>query len=106
MDRNDVFETYCDNNFRSVEGESGVRNLEQLCEVLGYGEGFMSGRALDEFLADNPGAVEAVLNSVGDWVERNGDWAAALEDANYEGDYDSEPDVSEQTEWADFDPAC
>ena len=80
-ERGDVFEAYCDNNFRTVEGESGVRNLEQLVETLGYGEGFMRNRAIEDFLTDNPGAVEAVLQFIGEWVERNNEWAERLKES-------------------------
>ena len=79
MDRADIVEQYMDNCFRSVEGEQGVRNLEQMCEALGYGEGFMRGRAIEEMLADNPGAVEAVANFLAEWAERNGAWARGLQ---------------------------
>ena len=75
MDRADIVEQYMSNCFRSVEGESGVRNLEAMCEALGYGEDYMRGRAIEEMLADNPGAVEAVANFLAEWAERNGDWA-------------------------------
>jgi hypothetical protein len=79
-DRYDVFQKYCDENFCGTEGERGVRNLETLCETLGYGKGFMHNRAVEEFLSDNPGAIEAVLEFIGTWVERNDEWAEALAD--------------------------
>lgn len=76
--RQDVVDTYMDNFFRSVEGESGVRNLEEMSEALGYGQGFMRGRAIEEMLADNPGAVEAVANFLAEWAVRNTEWNNAL----------------------------
>ena len=79
MDAYELFDTYMDEEFRSVEGESGVRNLEQLCETLGYGQGYMRGRAIEEMLADNPGAVEAVAQFLAEWAVRNTEWNAALE---------------------------
>ena len=79
MDRANIVEQYMDNFFRSNEGESGVRNLEQMCETLGYGEGYMRGRAIEEMLADNPGAVEAVAEFLAGWAERNGAWAARMQ---------------------------
>lgn len=79
MDRADIVEQYMDNCFRSFEGESGVRNLELMSEALGYGEGFMRGRAIEEMLQDNPGAVEAVATFLAEQAERNGAWARRLE---------------------------
>ena len=77
--RQNVVDTYMDNYFFRVEGEQGVRNLEQMCETLGYGQGYMRGRAIEEMLADNPGAVEAVAEFLADWAVRNTEWNAALE---------------------------
>lgn len=78
MHNQEVVETYMDNHFRSFEGERGYRNLEQMCETLGYGEGFMRGRAVEEMLQDNPGAVEAVAEFLAAWAERNSDWNERL----------------------------
>ena len=77
--RQNVVDTYMDNYFFRFEGEQGVRNLEQMCETLGYGSGYMRGRAIEEMLADNPGAVEAVAQFLAEWAVRNTEWNAALE---------------------------
>ena len=77
--RQNVVDTYMDNYFFRMEGEQGVRNLETMCEHLGYGSGFMRGRAIEEMLADNPGAVEAVAQFLADWAVRNTEWNSALE---------------------------
>lgn len=78
MESYEIFGAYCDQHFRRTEGEQGLRNLENMCEALGYGRGFMQGRALEEFFADNPGAIEAVLEFVGNWVDRNTEWQDSL----------------------------
>ena len=77
--RQNVVDTYMDNYFFRMEGEQGVRNLETMCEHLGYGQGYMRGRAIEEMLADNPGAVEAVAEFLADWAVRNTEWNTALE---------------------------
>ena len=77
--RQNVVDTYMDNYFFRMEGEQGVRNLETMCEHLGYGQGYMRGRAIEEMLADNPGAVEAVAQFLAEWAVRNTEWNAALE---------------------------
>lgn len=83
-ERSAAFEAYVGTHFHRTEGEQGVRNLEQLVETLGYGHGIYRNRAIEEFLIDNPGAVEAVLQFIGEWTERNEEWAAALLDASEE----------------------
>jgi hypothetical protein len=59
-------------NLYSFEGHSGVRKFEQVVKVLGY-------RDVTDFLADNSGALEAMLGFVHDWVERNSEWKEALQ---------------------------
>ena len=78
--RQDVVDTYMDNFMFRMEGETGVKNLEQMCETLGYGSGWMRGRAIEEMLADNPGAVEAVANFLAEQAVRNTEWNSALAD--------------------------
>lgn len=80
MDKYEVVDKAFDYLVPSVEGERGYSNLEQLCEVLGYGEGFMRGRAVEEMLCDNPGAVEAVVEFLKEWAVRNAAWRNALEE--------------------------
>ena len=83
---NNTVKQYVHENFRSSAGDAAVRDFETLCETLGYGRGFMQGRALEEFLADNPGAVESLL----EWVERisgvHTDWEQRLQSALSETD--------------------
>jgi hypothetical protein len=78
-DRQNVVDTYMDNYFFRMEGEQGVRNLETMCEHLGYGQCYMTGNAIVDMLQDNPGAVEAVANFLADWAVRNTEWNTALE---------------------------
>ena len=81
MDKEQVVELFADNYMRSTEGERGYSNLETVCEVLGYGEGWMRGRAVEEFLQDNPGAIEALFEFVNEWAMRNRSWSNAMEEA-------------------------
>ena len=54
--------------FYHFEGESGVRKLETLVKDIG---GYNS---LHDFLADNPGACEAIMNFVQEFLPRNSEW--------------------------------
>lgn len=71
------------NRVRSYEGANGVRNLEKLCDAMGYdkqGE-FVNADSIWNFLSDNPGAMEAIIN----WIDEqeNDDWKdSLLEDFN------------------------
>lgn len=93
MDKYEIVDMYMDNFVHTCEGERGVRELDELCETLGYGEGFMRGRAIEEMLIDNPGAVEAVVEFLKAWALRNDEWTErmreVLEDEGLleEGDY-------------------
>jgi hypothetical protein len=47
-----------------TEGEQGVKNLEKLLSALGYHEhNFLHGTLIEVFLTDNPGAIEALIES-------------------------------------------
>ena len=62
----------------SIEGSSGIRDLNTLCEAIGYREnGFRYGSSLEIFLQDNPGCVQAIY----DWIDENmvDEWEEYLE---------------------------
>lgn len=58
---------------RWFEGESGVRNLETLVETLDR-----SYRDMQSFLADNPGACNAIVDFITEWADRNDQWKENL----------------------------
>lgn len=61
-------EKFCnDNDLHHFEGESGTKNLEVVLKEIGYKEdGFRYGSAVERFLQDNPGAVEVLLEFIGE----------------------------------------
>ena len=57
------------------EGERGVRNLKNIITTIGY-SGY--GGVLDNFLADNSGCIEAII----EWIKENdhsGEWNTYVE---------------------------
>lgn len=55
------------------EGDSGVRNFEELTKAIGYDQG------IDQFLADNPGAIETLLEWIAEHAEKGGiEWKENL----------------------------
>ena len=95
-DTNDLFESYIEEEFRGyfrTEGTEGVRNLEKLCEGIGYGEGQFIGRHyIANFLADNPGAVELLFEFIRDGVcdQYNTEWQESLNLEEYRKDEEDE----------------
>lgn len=79
MDFAQNFDKYLDqNNLTRTEGEAGVSNLESLAKALGYTQnGFRHGDPISLFLADNPGAIEAIHY----WIRSTAlnEWSEALE---------------------------
>jgi len=62
------------------EGDRGVKNLTTVVEALGYqGHQFTYGTPVEEFLSENPGAIESIIS----WIEENGegvqDWKDNVE---------------------------
>lgn len=63
-DFSDKIDTFLDENgCHTLEGERGVRNFEKLVRALGYNDHFSN--PLQEFLADNSGAIEAMI----EWIK-------------------------------------
>lgn len=99
-DTEDLFELYIEKEFRGnfrTEGTSGVRNLEQLCEGIGYSEGqFIGQHYIANFLADNPAAVEMLFEFIRDGVcdQYNTEWQESL---NLEDYRDEENEMNEFT---------
>jgi len=94
-----VFQRYMDQRFGRAEGEAGVRNLENMLEAMGYGQGFMRNRALEEFFSDNSGAIEAVLMWIENEVEGVPEWEEGLEgELEYDEDEDEDLEDDEDEE--------
>lgn len=56
--------------FDATEGERAIKNLNTLCNSIGYRtEGFKFGSSFEMFLQNNPGCVEAIHN----WMAENFD---------------------------------
>ena len=63
------------------EGDRGLDNLTVLVEALGYrGHGFKHGSPLEQFLSDNSGACDAIVEFIGTWIDRNSEWRELLEE--------------------------
>jgi hypothetical protein len=57
--------------------ENSTRNLAKVVNVIGYRED-MFGSAVENFLNDNPGAQIAIVEWIGQWIDRNKDWKEAF----------------------------
>ena len=74
MDLQEVIEQYADNNGHyNYEGERGVDRLGKLCKAISYGDDYQD--PLRAFLADNSGAIEAMIEWIGNqnspnWKEK------------------------------------
>lgn len=77
-----------------TEGERGVNNLEKVLAALGYDSRY-STSVLHSFLTDNSGAVEALLQWVGE--QRSQEWRDMLVERMGGEDSDEEDD-DEETE--------
>lgn len=74
MDLQEVIEQYADHTGHyNYEGERGVDRLGKLCKAIGYGDDYQD--PLRAFLADNSGAIEAMIEWIGNqnspnWKEK------------------------------------
>lgn len=76
---NEQMETYLANNkMFSFEGQRGVKHMEQIAsEVCGYTPDFSG--VLENFFADNPGAIAAVVEWIGTQATKGSEWNDNLE---------------------------
>ena len=83
----DTLQRFLDaNKIYHFEGDGGLKNLTLICETLGYREsGFRWGTPIEQFLSDNPGAQEKIIEFIGEWVDRNDEWKEALTTDDEEG---------------------
>jgi hypothetical protein len=90
----------------SMEGERGFRNLCQIVSAIGYKDPMYRMQIdrkatvgdLMDFFADNPGAIEAVIDWIG--AQRNTEWEENLEMQliDEDGGDDEEDDVNDDNE--------
>jgi hypothetical protein len=67
------------NHLHNFEGNTGVARFEKIVKQLGYKEQpFKNGSPIEEFLADNSGAIEALLLWIGH--QNVEEWREALEE--------------------------
>jgi len=92
----DVLEKYCDEmKFFCWEGETGIKQIHELCRDLGYKENqYQHGDSLHEFLRDNSGAFEALLNWIGE--NMTDEWVKGLsfEDSDEDDEIEDIEDMS------------
>lgn len=80
QDINELFDKYLeDNSMERMEGTDGVHNLENICDFIGYTKGqFFGANSIMNFLADNPGAAESILEFIRDHIDGNPEWQENL----------------------------
>jgi hypothetical protein len=98
VDLQEAIEAFrCQNNLERTEGMTGVKNLAKLVNALGYSDfsryGQMPGGAcmgdIFEFLSDNSGAIDALIEWIG--TRNIPEWTEALSSQiEIEGEDDDE----------------
>jgi hypothetical protein len=76
MSTSEIMDSYLDRiDCGCLEGGSGLEVLNTICRDLGYSR-WSGGSSLEEFLKDNSGCIEAII----EWIaqEKNPDWETAL----------------------------
>lgn len=90
----EIVEQYFDNaGVCCFEGESGLKALNEFCSELGYREEpFRFGSPIERFLCDNSGAINAIIEWVGEWTDKSDEWRKCLlgTESEEDGDGDTE----------------
>lgn len=58
--------------------ENSTDNLEKVVKAIGYSYNAF-GSVIEQFLSDNPGAQAAIVEWIGEWIDRVPDWRENLE---------------------------
>lgn len=83
----------------SLEGDRGLRHLNQMAEDLGYSaDGFKFGSSLEKFLSDNPGAMDAIAAWAGDQFEDEFREIVEEIEAEDEDEFESEEEDEDEDE--------
>ncbi len=90
-----LMDKYWEEHNVRTEGQAGLNSLERLVRILGYGSGFMQNRAVEDFLLDNPGAIETLLDFVAKHATPGSEWHTALTDV-LSPDSDDEDDSDDE----------
>ena len=78
------------NKVWSLEGDSGLKKLEELFKVVGYGHQFRFGDPIQHFLSDCSGACEALVEYFADEIDKNEEWKEAFKEATHDPEEDEE----------------
>jgi hypothetical protein len=93
LDLSEVLNEYTNRRGFHTEGESGVNSLEELVKAMGYEDQF--GTAIDHFLSDNSGCIQAILEWIGE--QNIQEWAEGIESQLTEED-DEDSDERDEDE--------
>lgn len=66
------------NDLERLEGETGLANLNKICEAIGYRQQiWANGSPIEGFLMDNPGAAESLI----EWIKEQNieGWRESIE---------------------------
>lgn len=82
-DIGELIDMWCDQNgVHSFEGHRGVENFSKLVRAMGYNSSY--GDPLNQFLEDNSGAIEALIEWIKDGVPD--EWVESLKDEVDDGE--------------------
>lgn len=83
------------NSINRFEGEVGIENLEKILRHIDYaGDDFKHGSPVEKFLADNPGAIERLV----EFIEENFYDKFDGDEFEVESEEDDEPEEPQDTE--------
>lgn len=69
-----------ENDSFSTEGERGLAALNRICSAIGYDEhNYKYGSPIERFLCDNSGAIESIIDFIGEWGDKT-EWKDKIVD--------------------------
>lgn len=103
-DMDELVEAFVEHNrFYSMEGNQGVSRFTQVVAAIGYNHHSGDyGHPILNFLADNSGAIEKLMEWIGD--QNSSEWKENMVNTLLEDGFDDVPDEDEETEFSNTPP--
>ena len=97
-DMDELVEAFVEHNrFYCMEGNQGVSRFTQLVAAIGYNhQSGDYGHPILNFLADNSGAIEKLMEWIGD--QNSSEWRESMANTLLEDGFDDVPDEDEEDE--------
>jgi hypothetical protein len=79
IDSEELMQKFIDDEHLHFEGQQAIESLNKIAARLGYKEeGYRYGTSFEQFIQDNSGCCEEIINWITFWMDKNPEWKEAM----------------------------